>query len=223
LELLTSEQLAYGIWEHRVGEETPYVRMMLADGRIIFSEQVNGVLNRLPATPQQVVNLAQGADREYALQELTSFYLSWLQALPGRVINRPEPQGFCGRWRHTSEWALLAQQAGLASPVYRQSIDDDPNSGYRSLAPAGAKLETAVALAGKLFGMTLPSAATEACLRLAELAGTELLGLSLFQAQNGEWNFAGATPYPDFSGCGDELIAHMAHIFSFNGHEGRVQ
>ncbi len=122
VELITSDELAYGRWwEHRVGENTASLRLVLADGRIVSGGSTCGVLNRLLSAPKSLVNFAQKDDRDYAYQELTSFYLSWLQSLQGQVINRPEPQGFCGRWRHTSEWAILAQQAGLPAPPYRQS------------------------------------------------------------------------------------------------------
>ena len=163
------------------------------------------------------MNFARSADREYAMQELTSFYLSWLQALPGVVINRPEPQGFCGRWRHSSEWAVLALRAGLPAPPYRQTVDDDPASGYRSLAPIGAKVETVIALEGKLFGAEVPEVTAHACLRLAQLAESDLLGITLFQAANGIWKFAAATPYPDFKNAGPELIEHMASVFASKG------
>lgn len=214
VEFITSEQLAYGhLWEHRVGEQTPSVRIVLGDGRTIWSDRVRGVLNRLVATPPQLVNFARSADRDYAMQELTSFYLSWLQALPGVVISRPEPQGFCGRWRHTSEWAVLAQRAGLPAPVYRQSADDDPAIGMSGLAPRGAALKSAVALKGRLFGDPMPDKTVAGCLRLAVLAQTDLLGISLFQAENGIWNFSTATPYPDLIACGEDLVTHMASIF----------
>jgi hypothetical protein len=94
VEFVTTEQLAYSrLCEHRVGEDEASARIVLGDGRTIWSDRVTGVLNRLVAVPSQLVNFARDADREYA-KELSSFYLSWLQALPGVVINRPEPQGF---------------------------------------------------------------------------------------------------------------------------------
>ena len=218
VEFVTTEQLAYSrLWDHRVGEDKASVRIVLGDGRTIWSNRVCGVLNRLVAAPTQLVNFARSADREYAMQELSSFYLSWLQALPGVVINRPEPQGFCGRWRHSSEWAVLALRAGLPAPPYRQIVEDDPAQGYRSLAPKNAKLGTVIALEGKLFGTEVPEVTANACLRLAQLAENDLLGIMLFQEANGVWKFAAATPYPDFKDAGPELIEHMAAVFAAKG------
>jgi hypothetical protein len=173
---------------------------------------VRGVLNRLLGAPLDLVNRAQPADRDYALQELSSFYLSWLQALPGVVVNRPAPQGFCGRWRHTSEWAVLAQKAGLPAPAYRQSASDDPAQGFRALAPAGAPLETAIVLFDKVFGPSLPDETVAACRRFAALAEVEMLGISLFQAGGRVWKFASATPYPDLSAGGQPLLSHLASV-----------
>ena len=53
VEFVTTEQLAYSrIWEHRVGEEKASVRIVLGDGRTIWSDRVCGVLNRLVAAPR---------------------------------------------------------------------------------------------------------------------------------------------------------------------------
>src|SRR5690242_141704 len=215
VELVTSEELAYSrFWEHRVGVASASVRLMLPDGRIICSSGVSGVLNRLLSAPQELVNYARPLDRDYASQELSSFYLSWLSALPGKVINRPTPQGFCGRWRHTSEWALLAQQAGLPAPPFRQTTQHEPEQGYRSLAPQGATVESVVVLGGDVFGAALPEDTLDSCRRFAALAGDPLLGIDLFHANDGRWNFATATPYPELTRGGERLLTCLAQIFT---------
>ncbi len=220
VELVTSEELAYSrFWEHRVGVASASVRLTLPDGRIICSSGVSGVLNRLLWAPQELVNYARPVDRDYASQELSSFYLSWLSALPGKVINRPTPQGFCGRWRHTSEWALLAQRAGLPAPPFRQTTQHEPEQGYRSLAPQDVPVESVVVLGGDVFGTALPEDTLGACRRFAALAGDPLLGIDLFRAKDGRWNFATATPYPELTRGGEALLTRLAQIFT----EGKKQ
>jgi len=215
LELITSEDLAYSrFWEHRVGTASTSVRLSLPNGRAICSSRVAGVLNRLLSAPQELVNHARPNDRDYASQELSSFYLSWLRALPGIVINRPTPQGFCGRWRHTSEWALLAQQAGLPAPPFRQTVQHEPEHGFRSLAPRGAPVESVIVLHGKVFGPALPEDTLLACRRFAALAESELLGIDLFRTNDGRWNFATATPYPELTRGGQPLLSHLAQVFT---------
>lgn len=220
VELVTSEELAYSrFWEHRVGVSSASVRLTLPDGRTICSSRISGVLNRLLSAPQELVNYARPIDRDYASQELSSFYLSWLSALPGKVINRPTPQGFCGRWRHTSEWALLAQRAGLSAPPFRQTTHDEPEQGYRSMAPQGVPVESVVVLGGDVFGAALPEDTLGACRRFAALAGDPLLGIDLFHAKDGRWNFATATPYPELTRGGEALLTRLAQIFT----EGKKQ
>ena len=107
-------------WEHRIGAGGAHVKISLADGRTIESASVRGVLNRLTWFPYEHVSLAHPADRDYACQELAGFYTSWLYAMPKPVLNRPTPLGMAGAWRHPSEWARLAGQAGLSVPIYRQ-------------------------------------------------------------------------------------------------------
>lgn len=220
LEFVTSEDLAYTrFWEHRVGTGGASIRLKLPDGRAICSSRVRGVLNRLLGAPQDLVNCARPSDRDYAGQELSSFYLSWLHTLEGTVINRPTPHGFCGRWRHTSEWAMLAQRAGLPSPSYKQTARDAPELGYRSLAPSGVPVQSVILLRGEVFGPMLPEQTRMACRRFAELSGTELLGIDVFRASDGIWNFASATPYPDLTIGATPLLEHLAHIFANGGRQ----
>lgn len=215
IELITSEDLAYSrFWEHRVGVAPSSIRIGLPDGRTISSSCVTGVLNRLLSAPQELVNCAQPADRDYATQELSSFYLSWLRALPGTVINRPTPQGFCGRWRHASEWSFLARRAGLPAPSYKQTVDDQPEHGFHSFAPQGAQVESVIVLRGRVFGSSLPEETLAACSRFADLAESEILGIDLFRASDGRWNFSTATPYPELTLGGQPLLAHLANVFT---------
>jgi hypothetical protein len=70
-------------------------------------------------------------------------------------------------------------------------------------------VETVIALIGKLFGLTLPKKTASACLRFARLAGSDLLGISLFRNANQEWMLSSANPYPDLTSGGQELINHL--------------
>ena len=112
LEVVSAEMLAQSQrWEHRVGAKGVTIDITQADGRRLRSDTVRGVLNRLVSVPYAPLLLAHPADRDYASQELTAFFLSWLYALSLPVINRPTPQGLAGQWRHRSEWLWLAAQA----------------------------------------------------------------------------------------------------------------
>jgi hypothetical protein len=105
-------------WEHR-GAKGVTIDITQADGRRLHNDTIRGVLNRLVSVPYAPLLLAHPADREYASQEHTAFFVSRLYALSLPVINRPTPQGLAGQWRHRSEWLWLAAHAGLPTPRYQ--------------------------------------------------------------------------------------------------------
>jgi hypothetical protein len=197
--LVTAECLASATkWEHRLGTGGPYTKLHLDDGRIFTSSEIRGVLNRLAFAPESAVGLPVDDDRDYAGMEFGAFYLSWLYALP-RVINRPTPQGLCGRWRHPSEWALLAAKAGFQTQAYRSSVSGD------QVDPAGGLFHLIV-LRGIPYGAAVPKEQREACRNLALSTGTDLLGIDISRAGNGALVFAHATPFPDLTVGGHDLI-----------------
>jgi hypothetical protein len=218
LELITGEMLALSTcWEHRLGASGMSTAFTLAEGRRIASGEISGVLNRLVAPPEALIAQSVPADREYIQQELTALYLSWLNALSVPVVNRPTPQGLAGRWRHTAEWAIVADEAGFSVPVYRQTGHDGPERGYASLAPAAALLTQVIVFDGDTFGATVPDAVRARCVRLAELSGTEMLGVDLFATPGDHWTFACATPLPDLQIGRDALLQRLGRIIANGG------
>jgi hypothetical protein len=185
-----------------------------------LSDTVQGVLNRLLSVPPEPLRWAAPADRDYATQELTAFYLSWLYALPQPVLNRPTPQGLCGQWRHVSEWVWLASQAELPVPDYRQSGRDliDERFSERRLVASGTPVHTVLVVAGQTAGAAAPSSILAGCRRLAELADTALLGVEFAPGSAGPWTFAGATPFPDLR-LGDEALLDILATALAGGQE----
>jgi hypothetical protein len=212
LELVNADALLYGLrWEHRIGESGPYVGVELRDGRRITSERLRGVLNRLTHVPTQ--HLSMLPDQEYISQELTAFFMSWLHALPGPVLNRPTAQGLCGPWRHVSEWVQTAARAGLPTPVYKQGSGAyvDETKTERTLFPRGTQTTSAVVVGGRVFGpRVFDDEIEQGCVRLSKLASMPLLGVEFARGGRGEWQFAGATPLPDLSVGGEPLLDALA-------------
>ena len=210
IELVMAMSLAFAkTWEHRIGSEGIRLKLEVDDGRVFCSSQIKGVLNRMASAPEGFIHHAVVEDREYASGESSAFCLSWLNGLSG-VINRPTPHGLAGSWRHGSEWALLAAKAGLNAPPYRQSSASRPEEGYLSLAPPGAAVNTVIVFRGGLYGSPVPSPVGQACRKLAESASTDLLGVDLFVSGNGTPMFAHATPLPDLTLGGADLIEALA-------------
>jgi hypothetical protein len=211
LEFVSAEALTRSRrWEHRVGADGADVQFELPDGRVLRGRDVRGVLNRLTHVP--VGHLRATRDHDYMTQEFTAFFMSWLYALPGPILNRPTPQGLGGRWRHSSEWVLLASSAGLPTPPYRLSSQDghdEMTAGERSLLPAGTKTRQVVVVAGQTFApFAVPDEISAGCVRLAAAAETPLLGVDF--SAGGEWTFAGATPLPDLRAGGAPLLDALA-------------
>ena len=105
-------------WDHRIGRSGIVLELDLADGRRFSRKDSTGVLNRLSYLPSAWVQRVGGPDRDYALQEMYAFFLSWLHSLPGPLLNPPVPQGLCGNWRHPSAWTFLpARRACLYESI----------------------------------------------------------------------------------------------------------
>lgn len=213
VELVTGTALSSARrWEHRVGVEGASITITLADGRTIRGRDVRGVLNRIDYTPPESLVLIRPRDQAYARQELYSFYLSWLSALPCPVLNRPTAGGLSGQWRHISEWIHLAARAGLPVPEYAESTRNPSSSltfGVR-FAPAKAPLTTAIVVSGSVVGAVVPDWLKPGCRRLAELAQTALLGVEFTVAPSQEWGFAGVSILPDLRQGGGPLLEALA-------------
>lgn len=220
LELVCAEELACSLhWEHLVSSSRSRVTITLADGRTIKHDAVRGVLNRLAYLPLEHLALGESSDRDYAQQELTAFYMSWLYAMPRPMLNVPTAQGLCGAWRHISEWIWLAGKAGLPTIPYRQSSLDRSNEEQArgNLISAQVPKNTVFVVDEQVVGDSLPEHITEGCRRLAELSGTGLLGIEFTTNETSSWLFSGATPLPDLRLGGDRLLDAMASVFQ----EGR--
>lgn len=216
IELVTAESLVGARWTYRLGADGVSVDISLADGRTVSSHHVRGAVNRLMMVPPESTICFQEADREYVGQEFNAFYISWLGALPGPVLNRPTPQGLCGRIRHISEWVRLASEAGLSTPVYEQSSRDaSPPYALHARVPNGeADLHAVLVVGGHALGDTsTPSHVVEGCRRMAEVATTPLLGLEFSAGAEQGWMFAGVTTMPDFRQGGQPMIDALMSVF----------
>jgi hypothetical protein len=201
--IVTGADLAGAVgWEHRIGLAGADCEIRFSDGTRLRGSDTRGVLNRLSFIPAAWLRRYGGPDRDYAVQEMHAFYLSWLHALPGPVFNPPTPQGLCGNWRHASAWTALAVQAGLAVRPFRQSSADDPAATWQDM-PAAVHLHV---VGDRVVGpgfLLEPHQA--ACIRLAKAAGAPLLGIDFAPNPSGVWQMTGASILPDLIGGGETL------------------
>jgi hypothetical protein len=209
LEIVTAEALAYNLrFEHRLTASRPSVSITLADGRVIDGATVRGTLNRLQFFPIEHLRGASSTDRQYAEQELYALYLSWIYGLPGPMLNCPTPQGLSGEWRHPSEWAWLAAQAGLLTLPYQQSDQRDAPT-LDSLSRLTTR--TLLVVGDTCCDSLAPSPVAAACVRLAQMNATGLLGIDFHLTANGDWVFINATSWPNLRLGGDALLDRLAN------------
>lgn len=197
-------------WVHRVNGAGADIAITLADGSMVEGEAVRGVLNRLVAVPYEPLRYVDPEDREYASQELTAFFLSWLHALPGPVLNRATAQGLSGSWRHRSEWIWLATQAGLPTPRYRQSSSGSGEVWDAQLTSPARPLATVLVVGRQVVGNIASPVISIGCRRLARLTGAQLLGIEFTADTDGAWTFLGATLMPDLRLGGETLLDALA-------------
>lgn len=214
LRWLNSDALAFGRrWAHELSDEGVSAELALADGSRLCGDSIRGVLNRLAVAPVAAILLADPLDRDYAAQEFTAFLVSWLHSLPGLLVNRPTPRGLCGAWRQRAEWTWLAGQAGLPTPIYRQTDVEEP------VADPGAPLQTSLVIGDRVIAA--PAQLDGGCRRLATLAGTAVLGIDFSVDASGSPVFAGANPLPDLRPGGDVSLEALAALLT--GDSGAVQ
>lgn len=220
IELVSSDVLAYSRrWEHRLSGHSASIEITLFDGRKIQSDRIWGVLNRLSEVKSDHLSRSSPADREYAIQELGSFFLSWLNCLPQPILNPATPLGLPGHFRHASEWAILASKAGLPTPPYLKTSNEPDNEfgDHQGRLVPTSEVSTIVIVIGDQVAASnnlimAPSYLEAACIRLSKLANTPLLGIEFATDANGEWLFAGATPLPDLRLGGEDLLNKLAKI-----------
>jgi hypothetical protein len=192
-------------WEHRVRGDVWEVEITLGDDRRISSQSPRAVLNRLSFAPSERLRRVGGEDADYAVQEFQALFLSWLTALPGPMLNRPSPQFLAGHWRNPAGWAVLAARAGLATVPLRSTAGEQPPLGEVTVLVV---MQRIVAPPG------VPGSVLDACLRLAALSGDDLLGIQLTPADDPPWRFAGATPRPELTPGGDDLLDLLADVLA---------
>jgi hypothetical protein len=200
-------------WEHRLtsgGEAT--ITVDLGDGRTLSNSTPVSVLNRLSFVPTGRLDTVAGPDREYAVQEMNALFLSWLNALPGPVVNRPTPQGLGGAWRHRSSWIALAGEVGLATVRYRQSCNDDPAAEWSATQQS---LVTIFAVGDRVVAPPRTSSDVQAgCLRLARAARETLLGVDMAPDESGGLVVVNASTVPDLMRGGEPIIDALSEVLA---------
>lgn len=206
IDIVTPQALILAlVWEHRLGVGGNTARIRLHTGKTLDTTLLRGVLNRIGYLSPGLFAHAAPVDRQYVMQEMNALFLSWLSAVDSPVLNRPTPQGLCGAWRHSSEWAVLAARADVPSLTFQQSSEVEIVADCRWY-PARSVVRTVLTVAGRVISAGVPDAIAKGCERLARYAGLGIAGFEFVIGPTQEWLLAGATPQPDLSLGGESLL-----------------
>lgn len=213
--LITGADLAnVESWRHTVGRTGADCEIRFANGWCFHTSETKGVLNRLACVPWQWQRRVGGDDRDYALQEMNAFYLSWLYTLRGPIFNKPTPQGLCGNMRHPSAWTALGGRVGLPVRPFRQSSEDNAPTVWWG-ADSSLSGNLVYVVGSRVIGpQFLVGSYREACLRLAAAAGIGLLGIDFESDGEGSWRMCGASVAPNLIHGGEELAAALVGEFT---------
>lgn len=183
--LLTCEDLSKIGWQQF--QDSNKISTAVVDGKIVPTEEIRGVLVRLPFVMEQDLFHIVPEDRDYVAAEMTSFLLYWLDTLKCPVINKPTSACLCGpNWRY-EQWIHAASKVGMKiEPVKRHVAF--ANSESNILNPNSYVKVTVVG--EKCFGQVDDMLANQAKL-LAKTAGVDLLCVR-FSGSGNDSFFVGA-------------------------------
>lgn len=223
---LTTETLSFARrLSHRLSDDVVGSRIETTSGQVVASDQVTGVLNRMVSPPALAWRAAAPAERSYATAELHAFTVSWLNALPCPVRNRPAPDCLAGRMPPPAVVAAAAATAGLTCPALTMGTGHpvDPASALQAAAltsaGAGAQVRQLVCLDADVLTDAVPAGVRSALARcLTALDLHESLVGADFLVADGTWWLAGVTPLPDLDLGGRELVRRLLALFGV--HQG---
>jgi hypothetical protein len=206
VELVSASALVHEtVWVHRVGSNGASTVLRLADGRILDSVAVHGLLNRLVRVCADGFQGASVKDREYASGEFQALALSWLEGMGERVINRPSAVGLAGPWRPPWHWRWLARAAGIATAPY----DHDSRAASPELADPADALRVLV-VDGQAVGPEVSEREIGVdTRRLAAAVDLDIFEVA-FRCGGEGWELLDVSPVPRLPRQGDAVVTAVA-------------
>jgi hypothetical protein len=204
--LVTPADLSRPGWRYHVGAAG---RSAAAVGeRVIPAEELEAVVVRLAAVPEDELDGVRPEDRGYAAAEMTAFLLAWLDGLGCPVANRPTPSCLNGPPWRPEQWTVAASRVGLPVVPVRRRVSADPTA----QEPDAPGEVVATVVGDRCLGDVHPRRAAQAR-RLARLAGVDLLG-ARFTDAGPDAAFLGASAWPDLAdpATADALDAHLRAV-----------
>jgi hypothetical protein len=166
--LIDADDLCRSGWSFDVA--APGAGTFVAAGTATPTTRLQAVVVRRPAVLATELGAIATEDRAYAASEIQAFLLSWLDALPCRVVNRPSARCLCGPAWSPLHWAVAARRVGL------EWGEPTASAGPPDGAIQRADVRDVIACEDRCFGHR-SATEREAIGRLAAIAGVSLLGV----------------------------------------------
>lgn len=207
------------LWEMQMGRRWSQIQedgrteneLVLMSGKCVNLEDVV-VLNRISSVSAITFQGSSEEDRAYSLEETQALVLSWLAALPGRVVNPATHAGLAGPGYDQLAWMLMAHNAGLPTPdISLLSSQRRFNRGHLSRLQGellgvqhgmysevlkGDQCDVFV-VGGTVFGVH-PISLREPIRKFAQLTGVDFLQVTLVRVEGDpdRWVFWMADVFP---------------------------
>ena len=94
----------------------------MVGGQTIATDQIRGVLTRLPAVTETEIPHIVPSDRAYVAAEMTAFLSGWLTSLKCPLLNRPTATFLLGPDWSAQGWILAASQLGISVQPLDQEV-----------------------------------------------------------------------------------------------------
>lgn len=189
--LLTCRDLSAGGW--RVYQDPSKVSTVVIDGEPTVTEEIKGVLIRLPYVFEYELLHIAPEDRTYVSAEMNAFLIYWLHTLNCPIINNPTPTCLCGpNWRYEL-WVHAASKAGMhINQISRKlALAKEPFEN-----PSPPDCSTAIVVRNQCFGQ-IDDTLSEQAISLAKIAGTDLLSVNFSTSSHTDAFFVSAELMPE--------------------------
>jgi hypothetical protein len=186
--VLTPEGLSVRGWRYEIPPSSTASRAVVGH-REISSQEITGVLTRIPCVSEQDLPHFMEPDRAYAATEMTAFLMAWLSDLDCSLLNRPTPGCLSGPGWRPEQWVRFAAHLGIpVEPVCRRAPEQGTDS------PDSPATEVVV-VGDRYLGAVDPVLADRARL-LARASGVNLL-VVYFSGPDAGSRFLSVSLWPD--------------------------
>lgn len=200
---MTPHDLTKPGWRHHIGNAV-WSSSCVADGHAIRSEEIRGVLSRLPTVTMSSLSAFSPNDRSYVAAEMTAYLAFWLSALRCPVLNRPTPECLVGPNWSSAQWIYRAGRLGLPT---RRCVVSSSSELPESVCDAPT---TVIVVGDDCVGATRPTL-RERARRLARSSSVRLLAV-YFSEDSEQGEIVDAKVMPELSSAVEDAILQLFMI-----------